>query len=101
MPEELKHIATSLGNLCPPPSRAALIAALLEEWEQTYTALSAEDILAESRRRSVVLGREVTVIRGAERFPATAVDITAVGHLLVRTATEEIALTSGEVSLRL
>ena len=101
MPDELKDIATSLGNLCPPPSRAALVAALLEEWERAYSALSAEDIVAESRRRSVVLGRQVTVMRGAEQFLATAVDITAAGHLLVRTAAGETELASGEVSLRL
>ncbi|MBQ9859365.1 MAG: biotin--[Clostridia bacterium] len=101
MPDELKNIATSLGNLCAPPSRAALAAALLEEWEAAYITLSAEEILAESRRRSILTGRAVTVLRGEESFPATVLSITDEGHLLVRTATGDLPLTSGEVSLRL
>lgn len=101
MPDELKEIATSLGNECAPPSREALIAALLEEWEALYTALPCCDFLEESRRRSILLGRAVTVLRGDEQFPATVLGITDGGHLLVRTATDEIELASGEVSLRL
>lgn len=101
LPPELAEVATSLGNLCDPPPRAALAAALLEEWETAYAALCGGCFPEESRRRSVVLGREVTVIRGQEQFPATAVDLTDRGHLLVHTADGELELTSGEVSLRL
>ena len=97
---ELRDIATSLGNEGCTPSRAALIAALLEEWERAYATMDSGEFLEESRRRSVVLGREVTVLQGAETFPATAVAITEDGHLLVRTAAGEHLLRAGEVSLR-
>ncbi len=94
--------ATSLANEGYPVDRAALIAAVLEEWEALYTAYDPAAILAESRRRSVILGREVTVHQGTSVYPATALDITAHGHLTVRTATGEvIILSSGEVSIKL
>lgn len=101
-PAELQGIATSLEAEGYRVERTALIAALLEEWEQAYTALPTHELLAESRRRSVVLGRQITVRRGNEQFPATAVDITDNGHLLVVTpAGEHIECASGEVSLTL
>lgn len=101
MPAELKDIATSLGNECDPPAIDDLAAALLEEWEHAYDTLSHGSFWEESRRRSIVLGREVTVMRGEETFLATAVAITNEGHLLVRTPDGERELSSGEVSLRL
>ncbi len=101
LPPELDTIATSLGNEGAPPEREALIAALLYEWERAYATLPTGEFLAESRRRSVVIGRQVTVVRGEETYAATAVDITDRGHLLVRTAAGERELSSGEVSLRL
>ncbi len=101
-PAELQDIATSLEQEGYTVERTALIAALLEEWEHAYTTLSTGDYLAESRRRSVVLGREITVLRGKETFPATAIDINENGHLLVKTpAGDTIELVSGEVSLQL
>ncbi len=92
--------ATSLANEGYSVDRAALIAAVLEEWEALYTNYDAAYILAESRRRSVVIGREVTVRQGDTVYPATALDINEHGHLLVRTSAGDItALSSGEVSI--
>ncbi len=97
----LTPIVTSLEAEGCRVSRAALIAALLEEWETAYATAASGDFLSESRRRSVVLGRRVTVSRGDERFCATAEEITDEGHLLVRDeAGETVLLRSGEVSLR-
>lgn len=101
-PAELRNIATSLEREGYGVERCTLIAALLEEWERAYTTLSTGDYLEESRRRSVVLGKTVTVIRGRETFSAIAVDINENGHLLVETpAGETVELASGEVSLQL
>ena len=100
MPPELSAIATSLGNEGPAPDRAALIAALLEEWEAAYATLDSGDFLAESRRRSIVLGKPVTVLQGAVTFPATATAITDDGHLLVTAADGEHLLKAGEVTLQ-
>ena len=94
--------ATSPANEGYTVDRTALIAAVLEEWERLYTAYDPAAVLAESRRRSVVLGHEVTVRQGDATYPATALDITEQGHLLVRTsAGDTITLSSGEVSILL
>ena len=94
--------ATSLANEGHTVDRAALIAAVLEEWEALYTTYDPTTILTESRHRSVILGREVTVYQGSKAYTATALDITAHGHLTVRTATGDvITLSSGEVSIKL
>ncbi|MBQ5840748.1 MAG: biotin--[Clostridia bacterium] len=71
-PSELTPIATSLEEAGCRPSRAALVAAVLEEWEQAYATLHTGDFLEESRRLSVVLGREITVLRGDASFSAVA-----------------------------
>jgi BirA family biotin operon repressor/biotin-[acetyl-CoA-carboxylase] ligase len=100
-PEELKPIVTTLEGEGATVDRATLIAAILEEWEAAYATLSTGDFLADYRRLSVVLGRQVTVWRGKDTFPAIAEAIDDSGHLVVRTAEDTITLRSGEVSIRL
>lgn len=101
-PDGLQPIATSLGNEGFALAREDLAAAFLNEWERVYYAADSTDAMAEYRRRNLVLGRQVTVTRGGETYPATAEAITDGGHLLVRTADGEIhTLSSGEVSIRL
>lgn len=101
-PSELADLATSLGNEGCAVERAALIAAILEEWEAAYATIGSGDFLAESRARSCVLGRRVTVTRGSEQFTAIARNINDSGHLLVETDDgNTVTLLSGEVSIRI
>ncbi len=101
-PPDIAAIAASLGNEGCTVERAALIAAILEEWEIAYADIGSGAFLAESRARSCVLGRRVTVTRGSEQFTATARDINDRGHLLVETDDgDTVALLSGEVSIRI
>lgn len=101
-PPDIADIATSLGNEGCPVDRNALIAAILEEWERAYATIGRGDFLTESRTRSCVLGRRVTVTRGNEQFEAFAQEIDDRGHLLVKTdAGEMVILQSGEVSIRI
>lgn len=101
-PPEIADIATSLGNEGIAVDRNALIAAILEEWETAYATIGNGAFLAESRARSCVLGRRVTVTRGNEQFEATATDINDRGHLLVRKDDgDTITLLSGEVSIQI
>ena len=98
-PDELKSIATSLGNEGFVLAREDLAAAFLGE---LTVALCDPTAMEEYRRRNLVLGRQVTVVRGAETYAATAEGITDEGHLLVRTDDNEIrTLSSGEVSVKL
>lgn len=98
LPPELDAIATTLAAEGATLTREDLAAAFLNEWERLQTQ---PDFMEEYRRRNVVLGKEVTVIQGDTTYPATAVEITDKGHLVVLTADGKRELTSGEVSLRL
>ena len=98
-PADLQPIATSLGNEGFSLTREDVAAAFLNELE---IALQDVTAMEEYRRRNIVPGRQVTVLRGGETYLATAEGITDAGHLLVRDTdgyTHE--LSSGEVSVRL
>ena len=102
-PPELADIAASLGTVTGASiSRGALLAAVLEELEPALLKLEDGAFLEESRRRSLLLGRTVTVQTLSGPYVAVAEAITDRGHLRVRlpdgTARE---LSSGEVSVRL
>ena len=98
-PEELRSIATSLGNEGYSLTREDVAAAFLNELS---LALSDPTAMDEYRRRNLVLGREVTVLRGGDTYTATAETITDEGHLTVRDVNGNThTLSSGEVSVRL
>lgn len=99
-PDELRSIATSLGNEGYSITREDLAAAFLNGLTETLCADTS--VMNEYRRRNLVLGRSVTVVRGSETYPATAVAVTDKGHLIVRTPDGQThELSSGEVSVRL
>ena len=99
-PDELKPIATSLGNEGFALSREDVAAAFLNGLTQTLCADAS--VMDEYRRRNLVPGRQVTVMRGNETYLATAETITDAGHLTVRdTDGHTHELSSGEVSIRL
>ena len=97
-PDELIPIATSLGNEGFALAREDVAAAFLNALP---IALVDPTAMEEYRRRNLVLGRAVTVVRGNETFVATPEAITDEGHLILRTADGVATLSSGEVSLRL
>ena len=97
-PDELSSIATSLGNEGATLAREDVAAAFLN---QLSLALTDPTAMEEYRRRNLVLGRQVTVVRGSETFAAVPESITDEGHLILRTADGVVTLSSGEVSLRL
>ena len=102
-PPELESTATSLSNACGHAvSRTEFLSALLRELTELWPKLADEEVLRESRERSIVIGRDVLVLRGDEQFMAHAVDIAADGSLIVDTVGgERLSLHSGEVSLKL
>ena len=98
LPPELDAIATTLEAEGDTLSREDLAAAFLNHWDAVQTD---PDFMDEYRRRNLVPGNPVTVLRGDATYAATAVEITDKGHLVVRTDHGLEELTSGEVSLRL
>lgn len=102
-PEDLRDIATSIANECGQAvSRSRLIAEISNQLEALYPQLESGEFIAESRARSVVIGRDVTVLRGDERYPARVLDIDPQGRLVIRTGDGEVRrMASGDISLRL
>ena len=101
-PDDLAGIATSIENECGAPvSRSRLIAEISNQLASLYDQMDAGSFMAESRARSNVIGRDVTVIRGSERFVARALDIDDQGRLVIRTREGVARLGSGEISLKL
>ena len=101
-PEELAGVATSIFNACGcAVGRSRFCAELINEMNALYPQLESGAFMEESRARSNVIGREIDVLRGGERYPATAVDIDPAGSLIVRTPEGKIeTLRSGEISVR-
>jgi len=103
-PEELKEIATSVSNECGSVvSKEVLVDEILKELEQWYPTLWNGSFLEESKRRSILLGKEIMVMdsnASGGSYPAKAVDINELGNLMIeRNGVTEI-LNSGEVSIR-
>ena len=100
-PAELDAIASSLLKECGVcPDRAALCATVLQELETVLSDLESRAFLQESRTRSAVLGKDITVICGDKRYTAHALDIDNNGGLVVQTENGMHTLCSGEVSVR-
>lgn len=98
-PAELQSIATSLGNEGFRLTREDVAAAFLNELEMALRDVTAMD---EYRRRNLVVGREVTVLRGSDTYTAIVEAITDEGHLVVTDENKNThTLSSGEVSVRL
>lgn len=103
-PEELREIATSVCNECEKEvRREELIVEILKELEHWYPSLQDGSFLAESRKRSILLGKEILVVGATEQesFGAKAVDLDDMGHLLIEKDGKTQLLHSGEVSIRL
>ena len=101
-PPELRDIATSVANETgASPDRNRLIAEILNGLDGLLGDLETGAFLEESRRRSCVIGREVTVIEGERKYPAKALDIDGRGRLVIETKEGRTCLDYGEVSLKL
>lgn len=85
-----------------PVSRNRLIAEIANQIAGLYPDLATGSFMAESRRRSVVIGQSVTVHSGTQSYPAEALDIDEQGHLIVRREDGQTEiLNSGEISIKL
>lgn len=102
-PPELRPVATSLEEVSGlRVSRGRLMAEVLNELESALLLMDTGAFLEESRRRSVLLGRVVTVQQNGEEYTALALYIDKNGHLTVRLADGQYrTLHSGEVSVHL
>ena len=104
-PQEVAAVAGSLfKNRQPVGARALLTAHFLNEFYTLYAALPKHGFVAEYRRRQLVLGRRVEVLRDTEvLYAAQAVDVDDACSLVVIPdgQTEPVTLSSGEVRIRM
>lgn len=101
-PKEIRDVATSLfpGGPAPVP-RAQLAAGIHAELLKLFDKLPGKTFLPEYKKRSIVLGRPVTVM-ATPPWQGFAVDIDDEARLLVRTeGGEVIPLSFGEISVKL
>ncbi len=103
-PAELADRATSLrlqsGKAA---DRAGLAVSILGELDRRFTQLDADftAILAETKRRSAVLGQWVQLHSGSEMFEGVAEDFDSDGNILIRLDGGELRrMNAGEISTR-
>ena len=100
-PPELAQIAGALWNKPVPDGKNRLAAEFLNRFWQLYAAGNPAAFLEDYRRRSLVVGRDITVIAGGSETPAHALGIDDRCRLLVRYESgETAALSYGEVRIR-
>jgi len=104
-PDDLKEKATSLQlELGKPVDRKKLLASLLNNLEiyyKKYEEKGFESLIPLILENSITIGKEVRAIYADREIKGQAITIDKEGKLIIRTEKgEEIALLSGEVSVR-
>ena len=98
-PEELKGIAASVID-SEKDIRSAVSAEFLNIFFSYYSKLREKEFLNEYRNRSILMGKQITFVRGNETFSGTVMGIDDNLQLVVRLADgTEKAFSSGEVQL--
>lgn len=103
LPKELRNVCCSLFDITRTEYDVYKVAAVIaEEFEKIFDEKTdSRGVLEEYRRRSVVIGREITIFRENELVRAAALDICEDGALLVRYENGFTAkLCGGEISIR-
>lgn len=102
VPEELREIVGCLEDETKRQiSKNELIAAVWNEFSLLYESLGNSQYMEEYKERSVLLGKEVTVLCAQGNYSALVKDIDGEGHLVILHNGRTEKLSSGEVSVRL
>jgi BirA family biotin operon repressor/biotin-[acetyl-CoA-carboxylase] ligase len=105
IPEEIRDNVEWLERLSKRPvDPNQILAAFALQFENLMESISAgrqSEILAEWKRHSATLGREIKATTGGTTIEGKAVDLSATGGLIVETAQgERVTLHAGEVTIR-
>lgn len=101
-PDEIKDIAGAVLDEKIPDARSRLAAGIIDRFFKLYEHIEEASYLEEYRRRSLVIGKNVTLVNGDNREEAFVIGIDDECHLIVKTADgTEKTVSSGEVSVRL
>ncbi len=101
LPAQLAPIAASIGDFAVPPKREVLAAAIIRSFFEELPSLTNKSFLEEYRSRSLVLGRRVSATVGSTVLTGIASSIRDDGALLLKTPEGEVALSAGEVTLKM
>ena len=103
LPEDIKNIAGFIfENVTDTELKEGLCAKILDNFFALYKNLTDKEYIDEYRRRSILIGKEVTCSCGEKVYKATVLDIDENARLVVRDLNGEIKfLNAGEVSLKL
>jgi BirA family biotin operon repressor/biotin-[acetyl-CoA-carboxylase] ligase len=101
---EIRDIAGAVTGLSPPdcPGRNQFAAELIFQLVDVYGNENFFDALAEYKRRSIILGKHISVfpLAGGQSYAAEALDIDQDANLIVRAAGGQVTrLNSGEVKI--
>lgn len=101
-PDELKNVAGTLfSDDASGDFRCRLVAEILDRFLDDYACLTEKSFLAEYRRRSMLTGQPVHVLRNGTSIPATALGVDDNFSLIVRYEDGRVEhLSSGDVSVR-
>lgn len=101
-PEEIKDIAGSLfGKNSPEDTKNQLIAEILNEFYEIYQNLLSKEFLEEYKSRSILINREVSLIKVGETRKVKVIDIDKECRLVVKSEAGIEYINSGEVSLKI
>ncbi|MBC8535912.1 biotin--[acetyl-CoA-carboxylase] ligase [Feifania hominis] len=106
LPEELRGVATALDRHCAaPPSRAALIAGVVREFDRLYDEgrfIHRRGSLLEDYRRDLCwVNERITILRGGEAYAAVLRGLDDEGHLVVELPGGGLeTLYAGEIKIR-
>ncbi len=100
-PEELEKVATAVFSEYSEDKRTAVIQAVLDNLDKYLPQIATGEFLGEYRRRSVLIGKSVNVVKGERSYPAKVIDIDDSAKLVVKDCEGIHAIDSGEVSIRL
>ncbi len=99
-PEEIKQIAGVISE--DEVDVSSLIASVLNNFLKIYNNFENSDFMSEYKEKSLVIGKDIFVLKGEKRARARALDIDENARLLVEYENgEREYLSSGEVSVRL
>ena len=96
-PEDVSAIATALKTKL---DRNVLAVEIIKHLQELIEELPQRTFIDDYRKKSCVLGREVTFFKNGDQTHGTAVDIDRDGGLIVETQNGNVTLNTGEITLR-
>jgi len=101
-PEEIRDRAGALFEERQKYVKEKVVTELLNELYSIILNPNRNELLAEYKRRSMVVGKDILILQNEEEIPATAIDINDDYSLAVKKENGEVAdLSTGDVSIKI